>query len=215
MQPDETAQTTGNPVGEQGVRLVSATFRDIMLVVFLIFIFAVVQMFTLWRVGKTGMQTATSLQQQGLPALKDLASLQENLVIYRLDSYEYLFVQQEEKAGKAKAAEAIAVQIRAELKNIQTDLPEGEGRQLAANLEKAVDDMDLQFQKVRGLVDTDFSAAMKSMDRDIPPRTERVDAAANALKQFGYQFSGAQAGATFASFGWIKNTAVMFLSLIH
>jgi len=70
MQPDETVQTTGNPAGAQGVRLVSATFRDIMLVVFLIFIFAVVQMFTLWQVGKTGMQTATSLQQQGLPALK-------------------------------------------------------------------------------------------------------------------------------------------------
>ena len=96
----------------------AATFRNILLVVSLLFAFAVVQMLTLWQVGKTGMQTATSLQQQGLPALNDLASLQENLVIYRLDSYEYLFVQQEEKAGKAKAAEAIAVQIRAKLKNI-------------------------------------------------------------------------------------------------
>jgi len=210
MQTEKTAHTTGNLAGEHGVRLVSATFRHIMLVVFLIFIFAVVQMFTLWQVGKTGMQTATSLKQQGLPALNELALLEENLVIYRLDSYEYLFIQQEEKAGKAKAAEAVAVQIHLELKGIQTLLPEGEGRQLAANLEKAINDLDAQFQKVRGLVDSDFPAAMKSMDQDIPPRTERVDAAADALKNFGYQFSGAQAGATFASFGWIKNTAVMF-----
>ena len=210
MQTEKTAHTTGNLAGEHGVRLVSATFRHIMLVVFLIFIFAVVQMFTLWQVGKTGMQTATSLKQQGLPALNELALLEENLVIYRLDSYEYLFIQQEEKAGKAKAAEAVAVQIHLELKGIQTLLPEGEGRQLAANLEKAINDLDAQFQKVRGLVDSDFPAAMKSMDQDIPPRTERVDAAADALKNFGYQFSGAQAGTTFASFGWIKSTAVMF-----
>jgi PAS domain S-box-containing protein len=37
-----------------------------------------------------------------------------------------------------------------------------------------------------------------------------VDAAANALKEFGYQFSGVQADATFASFGSIKRTAVIF-----
>jgi PAS domain S-box-containing protein len=59
-------------------------------------------------------------------------------------------------------------------------------------------------------VDSDFPAAMKSMDQDIPPRTQRVDATANALKEFGYQFSGRQANATFASFGWIKSTAVIF-----
>jgi PAS domain S-box-containing protein len=136
--------------------------------------------------------------------------LQENLALYRLDSYEYLFAQDAQKPGEAKAAEAIAVQMRAELKNIQTLLPEGEGRRLAANLESAVDDLDIQFQKVRKLVDADFPAAMKSMDQDIPPRTERVDAAANALKEFGYQFSNAQTDATFASFRAIKRTAIIF-----
>ena len=100
--------------------------------------------------------------------------------------------------------------MRAELKNIQTLFPKGEGRQLAANLANAVDDLGAQFRKVRGLVDTDFTAAMKSMDQDIPPRTQRVDAAANALKIFGYQFSTAQVNATFASFGSIKRTAVLF-----
>lgn len=210
MQTEETAEAAGNLAGEKGVRFLTATFRNILLVVFLIFIFAGVQMLTLWEVCKTGMNTAVSLEHQGLPALNELASLEENLALYRLDSYEYLFAQEAQKAGKAKAAEAIAVQIHAELKNIQTLFPEGEGRHLAANLENAVDDLDTQFRKVRSLVDADFPAAMKSMDQDIPPRTERVDAAADALKTFGYKFSGAQANATFASFGWIKTTAVMF-----
>jgi two-component system, cell cycle sensor histidine kinase and response regulator CckA len=210
MQTNETAETADNLPGEQRVWFLSATFRHILLVVLLIFIFAVVQMLTLWQVCETGMKTATSLEHQGLPALNDLASLQENLALYRLESYEYLFAQESEKAGEAKAADDIALQMRAELKNIQTLFPEGEGRQLAANLENAVDDLDAQFQKVRSLVNSDFAAAMKSMDQDIPPRTERVDAAADALKKFGYQFSGGQASATFASFGWIKTTAVLF-----
>jgi len=210
MQTDKTAEANGNVARAQGVRFLATTFRRIHLVVFLIFVFAVVQMFTLWQVCKTGMQTASTVENQGLPALKDLAALQEHLATYRLDSYEYLFAQEAQKTGEAKAADDIAVQMRAELKNIQTLFPEGEGRQLAFNLEKAADVLDAQFLTVRRLVDSDFPAAMKSMDQDIPPRTERVESAANALKEFGYQFSGVQASATFASFGWIKSTAVMF-----
>src|SRR5476651_1914185 len=127
MQAGETAQVTGNPAGEQRVRFLSATFRHILLVVLLIFIFAVVQMFTLWQVGKAGMKTAVSLEHQGLPALNELASLQENLALYRLESYEYLFAQDAQKAGDAKAADDIALQMRAELKNMQTLFPKGDG----------------------------------------------------------------------------------------
>lgn len=210
MEKNETAEAADTRSGEQRIRFLSVTFRHILLVVFLIFIFAIVQMLTLWHVCQSGMKTAMSLEHQGLPALNDLASLQEHLAIYRLESYEYLFAQEAEKAGKAKAADDMALQIRAELKNIQALVPEGDGRQLAASLENAVDDLAAQFQKVRRLVNSDFPAAMKSMDQDIPPQTQRVDAAANALKQFGYHFSSGQANATFASFGWIKTTAVMF-----
>jgi len=210
MPTDKTAEATGALARARRVRFLAATFRNILLVVFLIFVFAVVRTFILWSVCNTGMQTAASLEHQGLPALKELASLQENLALYRLESYEYLFAQDEQKPDEAKAAAAIAVHMREELKSIQTLFPEGTGQHLAANLENAVDDLDIQFQKVRKLVDSDFNAAMKSMDQEIPPMTERVDAAANALKEFGYQFSGVQADATFASFGSIKRTAVIF-----
>ena len=210
MQTDKTSEANGAPARAQRVLFLAATFRNILLVVSLLFVFAVVLTFILWAVCNNGMKTAATLEHGGLPALKELATLQENLALYRLDSYEYLFAQESEKAGEAKAAEDIAVQIRAELKNIQTLFPEGEGRQLAADLKIAVDDLDVQFQKVRKLVDSDFPAAMKSMDQDIPPRTKSVEAAANTLKEFGYQFSSAQASATFASFGSIKRTAVIF-----
>ncbi len=209
-QTDEAGEARGALAYEKEIRPLWATFRHILLVVFLIFVFAVVQMFTLWQVCKTGMKTAASLEHQGLPALNELASLQEHLAIYRLDSYEYLFAQQGEKAGKAKAVQDTAVQTRAELENIKTLLPEGEGRNLASNLENAFNDLDTEFRKVQNLEDSDFAAAMKAMDQNIPPLTERVTAAANAFSDYGYHFSGGQASATFASFGWIKNNAILF-----
>jgi PAS domain S-box-containing protein len=205
-----SAEPPGHLAGKQGVQSLSATFRRIFRVVFLIFVFAVVQMFMLWRVCNTGMKTATSLEHQGLPTLNELASLQEHLAIYRLNSYEFLFAREEDKTAKAKEVETVAIQMRTELEHIKTLVPEGKGRQLASNLEGALDGLDSEFERVRNLVDSDFAAAMKAMDQDIPPMTDQVTAAANALKDFGYQFSGGQANATFDSFGWIKNNAVLF-----
>jgi len=196
--------------GQQGVQPLSKTFRRILRVVFLIFVFAVVQMFMLWRVCNAGMKTAASLEHRGLPTLNNMASLQEHLAIYRLNSYECLFAREGEKAGKAKDVETVAAQMRAELKNIKALLPQGEDRLLASNLEEAINDLDTEFGRVRGLVDSDFAAAMKAMDQNIPPVTGRVAAAANALKDYGYHFSGGQANATFGSFGWIKRNATLF-----
>jgi PAS domain S-box-containing protein len=195
---------------EQRIRPLWATFRNILLVVFLIFICAIVQMLMLWRVCNTGMKTAASLEHQGLPTLNGLALLQEHLAIYRLSAYEYLFAREGEKNGKAKAVQDTAAQTRMELENIKTLLPEGEGRHLASNLENAFADLDTEFRKVQNLEDSDFAAAMKAMDQNIPPLTERVDVAANAFSDYGYHFSDGQANATFGSFGWIKKNAIMF-----
>jgi PAS domain S-box-containing protein len=195
---------------EQRMRPLWATFRNILLVVFLIFVCAVVQVFILWRVCNTGMKTAASLEHQGLPTLNSVALVQEDLAIYRLDSYESLFAQEGEKAGKAKAVRDTAAKTSAELEKIKTLLPEGEGRRLASNLESAFADLDIESRKIQNLEDSDFDAAMKAMDHDIPPLTERVTAAANAFSDYGYHFSGGQANATFDSFGWIKKNAILF-----
>ncbi len=196
--------------GGAGVQPVAATFRRILVVVSLMFVFAIVQMLMLRAVCDAGMATAASLENQGLPALNKLASLQEHLALYRLNSYEYLFAHEAERAALVKAVEALATKIRAELHDLQQLVPDGDGSRLVAALRAAVDELDAEFIKVRGLVDTDFSEAMNAMDRGIPPKTERVAAAAGALKDYGYRFSGGQANATFGSFGGIKKNAVMF-----
>jgi PAS domain S-box-containing protein len=210
MQMGEKVEEAKRLAREQRVRPLGATFRNILLVVFLILVFAVVQMLVLRRVCDTGMMTAESLEQQGLPTLNELASLQEDLAVFRLKSYEYLFAREEEKATKAKAVETVATQTQAELEHIKKLLPAGEGRRLASNLEVAVDDLRNEFRTVRNLVDSDFAAAMKAMDQDGPAKNERVVTAAAELKAYVYRFSGAQANATFGSFGWIKQNAVVF-----
>jgi PAS domain S-box-containing protein len=207
---DEGVEAPDTLAYEQRMRPLWATFRNILLVVFLILVCAIVQMFILWRVCNTGMKTAASLDHQGLPTLNSLALLQEDIAIYRLNAYEYLFAQQGERAGKAKAVQDTATQTRAELEKIKTLLPEGEGRHLASNLETAFTGLDTEFRKIQNLEDSDFATAMKAMDQDIPPLTERVDTAADAFSDYGYHFSGGQANATFDSFGWIKKNAILF-----
>jgi hypothetical protein len=93
---------------EHRMRPLWTTFRNILLVVCLIFFCAIVQMFMLWRVCNTGMRTAASLEYRGLPTLNGLALLQEDLALYRLNAYEYLFAQEGEKAGKVKAVQDTA-----------------------------------------------------------------------------------------------------------
>jgi len=108
MRENKMGAAGGRLSREQNVQPLWATFRNILQVVFLIFVFAVVQMLMLWAVCSTGMKTAASLEHQGLPTLNTLASLQEHLATYRLYSYEYLFAREDERAAKAKAVETVA-----------------------------------------------------------------------------------------------------------
>jgi signal transduction histidine kinase len=195
---------------EERVRPLGATFRNILLVVLLILVFAVVQMFMLRRVCNDGMRAATSLESQGLPTLNSLASLQEHLAIFRLNAYEYLFSRESEREDKAKAMAAVAALTKAELVHIRTLFLEGRGKGLASKLEAEFAELDEAFRKAQSFVNSDFAAAMTVIDHDIPPRIQRVSAAADDLRRYGYQISGAEANATFGSFGWIKANAVMF-----
>jgi PAS domain S-box-containing protein len=186
------------------------TFRNIHVVVFLILIFAVIQMVMLLQVCDSGMKTADSLEHQGLPYLNQLGGLQEHLALFRLYSYEYLFTQDSERASKEKAVETVVNETREELQKTRELLPNAQGRLLASNLEAAFDDLNLEFIAVRRLVDSDFPGAMKKLDQEVPPRIQKTTDAASALENYGFNLSGRQANATFGSFGWIKKNAVLF-----
>ena len=185
-------------------------FRDILRVVVLVFVFTLVQMFGLQRVCNKGMQVAQSLEHQGLPNLNHLALLREHLILFRLYSYEYMFAREKERSRLELAAAGAEKETRADLTEIRQLLHDSQGQQLTAALETAFIELSREFDQARGLVNKDFAGAMDVLDRDIPPQIQKVDAAAEQLNEFGYQFSSVQTKATFNSFGGIKNQTVIF-----
>jgi len=162
-----------------------ATFRSIHVVGILILLFAVLQTVILQGVCDSGMNTSNSLEHQGLPYLNQLGDLREQLALFRLSSYEYLFARDIQRNSIQKQTETF--EIHHELHTIIAALPTGEGRLLATNLETAFDDLHHEFDHVHRLMDSDFSGAMRKLDQDIPPRIETVLAAANALESYGYR----------------------------
>lgn len=70
---------------------IKASFRLIQALMLLLVVFLLVQGIVLWSVCQRGTQATKGLEQEGLPSLRLLASLQENLAIYRLHSYELMF----------------------------------------------------------------------------------------------------------------------------
>jgi PAS domain S-box-containing protein len=200
------------PWAANDIKLASlwVTFRNIQAVVVLILVFAVIQMVMLRRVCDTGMATSDSLEHQGLPYLDQLGNLREHLALFRLYSYEYLFARESEQEGKKKAVETVAVEIHQELQSMEKLLPSYEGGVLVTNLEASFDDLNHEFGLVRSLVNSNFAGAMQKLDGDIPEKLQKTIAAANAVENYGYHMSAQRANATFGSFGWIKENAVVF-----
>jgi PAS domain S-box-containing protein len=206
------AEKIRQAIGDKGLlRQMSARgFQNIFRVVLLAFAFALVQMFVLQRVCNTGMKAATALNREGLPNLNHLASLREQIALFRLYSYERLFVRENARAQQALDAEVAEKNIRTELGEIKKLLRDPTGRQLTAALDTAFDDLAEEYARMRELLDKDFAKSMKLMDEELPPKIQRVSEAELALEQFGYQFSGAQTQASFDGFNEIKQKVFMF-----
>lgn len=187
-----------------------ATFRNILIVVFLIFVFAVIQMLTLHHVCDVGMKSSDSLKRDGLPGLQQQALLREDLALFRLRAYEIVFAREAEKTQKTRAIQNAEKNVRNDIDLIKVHFPSENGRRLADGLGAAFEDLRLAFSEVRKLVDTDFVAAMKMLDDVIPLRVQQVGDAAAALERFGSATFTSEAGATFESFGEIKNNAIVF-----
>jgi PAS domain S-box-containing protein len=167
-------------------------------------------MILLQKVCKEGMSAANTLEYQGLPNLYHLANLREQLVLFRLYSYEYLFAPENQRAAQEQAVNATKAQIHAELTDLKSLHYSAQGQQLTATLEESVGDLSQAFDQMRRLTDKDFAAAMNLLDHSLPAKIQAVNEAAAQLDQFGYQRSDDQANANFHSFGGIKNNAILF-----
>ena len=195
-------------------------FFIIQALVLLLLVFLLVQGGVFWSLCQRGAQATEGLEREGLPSLRLLASLQENLAIYRLHSFELMFAQ--DKDRPAKLAETDAVQQRnAELLAQLNQLyPAGEGHRQLAALAASLDDYVQTLGRIRATLDKDFPGAMKILDQEVPGKVTALNAAAEQVKSYCTAAANERTTLTVASFGniriyvlWLGAASVLFAAI--
>jgi hypothetical protein len=205
--------------GNRGISI-KGSFRLIQIVIGLLLVFLIVQGVVLWQVCQRGAAATQGLVQEGLPSLRLLASLQENLAIYRLHSFELMFAQDKDRPAKAAEVDAVQkanLEILGQLKQLY---PEGEGQRKIATLESGLAGYVQLVDQVRAILDKDFAGAMKILDEEVPGKVKELNDAAANVKEFCSSVASERTGLTISSFGnirqcvfWFGTTSVAFASL--
>src|SRR5438045_3731395 len=106
---------------------VHRTFQVTQILMVLILVFLAVQGVVQWRVCREGTQAMRGLESEGLPSSQFVADLEQNLVRYRLASYELMFVPEQERANKAAQADQFQIKNLASIQSLKKIFPSGEG----------------------------------------------------------------------------------------
>ena len=184
------------------------SFHVIQGVVGLLLVFLVIQGTVLWRVCNQGVGATTSLVNEGLPSLRLLASLQENLAIYRLHSYELMFAQDKDRPAKIAETDAILQKNVQTLQDLGKLYPTGEGHEYIASLQASFDDYVKTMTAIRAQIDKDFAGAMKMVDQDVPVKVKQLNDAAVAVNTYCNQVADERTGLTVDGFGRVRKSVM-------
>jgi methyl-accepting chemotaxis protein len=199
---------------------IKGSFRLIQTVIVLLLIFLLVQGVVLWQVCQRGAAATQGLEKEGLPSLRLLASLQENLAIYRLRSFELMFAQDKDRAAKGAEVDAVQktnLEILGQLKQLY---PEGDGQKKIGALESGLAGYVQAVDRLRAILDKDFPGAMKILDEEVPGKVKQLNEAAASVKEFCSAVANERTALTVSSFGnirqyvfWFGTTSVAFAAL--
>jgi methyl-accepting chemotaxis protein len=189
---------------------IRSTFLIIQALVALLLVFLVIQGILVWHVCRQGAQATQGLEQEGIPSLTHVATLKQNLNLYRLHSYELMFVQEKERAAKASQAAALHRQNLELLAKLKTLFPTGQGQQLVGAVDSKLTSYATAMDQLRAKIDTDFPAAMQMLDEDIPARVTQLNDAVTKLADHCNALATGRIGQTVGSFDSIKTTALGF-----
>ncbi len=185
---------------------IKSSFRLVQSLVALLLIFLLVQIGIFWRVCQQGTAATQGLEQEGLPSLRLLASLQENLAIYRLHSYELMFVQDKDRAAKLAETDAVQQHNADLLDQLRQLYPAGEGHDRVSALSASLDDYVQTVSHIRAILDKDFGGAMKLLDQEVPAKVAALNSAAEQVKQYCTTVANERTTLTVDSFGHIRQT---------
>ncbi|HTB86148.1 MAG TPA: methyl-accepting chemotaxis protein [Candidatus Sulfotelmatobacter sp.] len=186
------------------------SFNTIKGVVALLVIFLVVQMCLLWRTCDNGTRATTGLEAEGLPSLRLLATLQENLAVYRLHSYELMFAQDKDRPAKIAEAEAVQNKNSMTIEELKNLYPAGQGHEFVTALQSNFDDYVGAMTQIRGSLDKDFAAAMKMLDEQVPAKVDTLNKAAADVTTYCNQVADQRTGLTVDSFARVRRSIIIF-----
>lgn len=199
---------------------IKSSFRLIQALILLLLAFLLVQSVVLWSVCQRGAQATAGLEQEGLPSLRLLASLQENLAIYRLHSFELMFAQDKDRAAKMSETDVVHQRNTEILAQLNQLYPAGEGHQRIAALSSSLDDYVQTMGRIRATLDKDFAGAMKILDQEVPAKVDSLNAAAEQVKNYCTTVANERTSLTVTSFNnirryvlWLGAASVVFAAL--
>ena len=184
------------------------SFRVILSIVALLLAFLGLQGWVLWRVCSQGKVAIQGLKEQGLPSLQSLASLQENLAIYRLHSFELMFGQEKDRPAKTAELEAVQKRNLEILGALNTLYPDGPGHGHVGNLRARLDEYVQTMAAIRKELEKDFASAMKLLDQEAPPKAKLLGEAAEQVKTYCTSVAQARTGLTVDSFDRIRSSVL-------
>jgi methyl-accepting chemotaxis protein len=193
-----------------GTGSIRNTFLITQVLVTLLLVFLVIQGVLLRRVCRQGAQATQGLEREGIPSMTYVAALKQNLTLYRLHSYELMFVQEKERPAKAAQADAVHRQNLKLLNKLKGLFPAGEGQQLVDAVDRHLTGYATVMDQLRAKMDKDFQEAMQMLDQDIPARVDQLNQAVTKFAEYCDSLANERVGQTVGSFSNIKNTALGF-----
>jgi methyl-accepting chemotaxis protein len=179
-----------------------------------------VQGMIFWRLCERGADATRGMEQEGLPSLRLVASLQENLAVYRLHSFEIMFAQDKDRAAKQAETDAVHQRNTEILAQLGELYPTGEGHDHVAALAASLNDYVQTMGRIRGTLDKDFAGSMKILDQEVPAKVSALNDAAEQVKTYCTTVANERTSLTVASFGnirqfvlWLGSGSVVFAAL--
>jgi methyl-accepting chemotaxis protein len=189
---------------------IKSSFQFIQIIVVLLLAFLVIQSSVLWRVCRQGTQATAGLENEGLPSLRYLTSLDQGLAIYRLHSYELMFAQDKDRPAKIAETDAVRKSCADSLTQLAKLYPAGEGQQYVAALQTSFDDYVGLMDRIRSKIDKDFDGAMKSLDQEVPAKVNQLEAASQTVGAHCNKVADECTSLTVDSFGRVRNSVLGF-----
>ena len=187
---------------------VRRSFRVIQVLVGLMLLFLVVQGAVQWKVSREGVESMARLEKEGLPGLADMAALEANINLFRLRSYEMMFVAEDQREKKLQQVDQLHTEQGEILARLIDLIPDPAGAALLADLSSSLNAYVDLATRIRTEMNEDFAVAMELLDKEEPVAVQHLIDTKAKVKNYCTDFAAARTAQSVAAFQSTKKTVL-------